>query len=144
MGEAAKVTWADCDFEKKEITVRGDLETGTKNWTIRRVPMIPEMTELLLRGKYTQCPVEDLERAFAAPDLLRLKAFGLRFCHWCRDNAVRVWRCSGYNSSGDLCAGTSDMLFSWFSSCNKHTNNLRIPVREQLASQKRLKRIVAA
>ncbi len=47
--EAAQITWADCDFEKKEITVRGDPETGTKNWTIRRVPMIPDMVELLER-----------------------------------------------------------------------------------------------
>jgi len=47
--EAANITWADCDFEKKEIVVRGDPETGTKNWTIRRVPMIPDMIELLKR-----------------------------------------------------------------------------------------------
>jgi len=47
--EAANITWADCDFEKKEIVVRGDPETGTKNWTIRRVPMIPDMIELLQR-----------------------------------------------------------------------------------------------
>ena len=45
--EAANITWADCDFDKKEIVVRGDPETGTKNWTIRRVPMIPDMIELL-------------------------------------------------------------------------------------------------
>jgi integrase len=47
--EAANVTWADCDLEKKEILVRGDPETGTKNWTIRRVPMIPDMLALLQR-----------------------------------------------------------------------------------------------
>ncbi len=47
--EAANITWSDCDFEKKEIVVRGDSETGTKNWSIRRVPMIPEMLELLQR-----------------------------------------------------------------------------------------------
>ena len=47
--EAANVTWADCDFEKKEIIVRGDPETGTKNWSIRRVPMIPDMLGLLER-----------------------------------------------------------------------------------------------
>jgi len=46
-GEAANVTWSDCDFEKGEIIVRGDPETGTKNWSIRRVPMIPDMLELL-------------------------------------------------------------------------------------------------
>ena len=48
-GEAANITWADCDFEKKEIIVRGDPVTGTKNWSIRRVPMIPEMFKLLER-----------------------------------------------------------------------------------------------
>jgi integrase len=47
--EAANITWADCDFDKKEIVVRGDPETGTKNWSIRRVPMIPDMIELLTR-----------------------------------------------------------------------------------------------
>jgi integrase len=46
-GEAATVTWADCDMTKGELIVRGDPETGTKNWTIRRVPMIPAMRELL-------------------------------------------------------------------------------------------------
>jgi integrase len=45
--EAANITWADCDFEKNEIIVRGDALTGTKNWTIRRVPMIPDMRQLL-------------------------------------------------------------------------------------------------
>ncbi len=48
-GEAGNVTWADCDFEKGEIVVRGDAVTGTKNWSIRRVPMIPDMLELLQR-----------------------------------------------------------------------------------------------
>jgi len=47
--EAARVTWVDCDFNKGEIIVRGDPETGTKNWSIRRVPMIPEMRQLLER-----------------------------------------------------------------------------------------------
>ena len=49
ISEARNVTWADCDFEKGEIVVRGDLETGTKNWSIRRVPMIPEMKAMLER-----------------------------------------------------------------------------------------------
>src|SRR5208282_3758983 len=47
--EAANVTWGDCDFDKKEIIVRGDPKTGTKNWTIRRVPMIADMVGLLGR-----------------------------------------------------------------------------------------------
>jgi integrase len=45
--EAANITWGDCDMEKGEILVRGDHETGTKNWSVRRVPMIPEMRALL-------------------------------------------------------------------------------------------------
>jgi integrase len=48
-GEAATIIWSDCDFERGEILVRGDPETGTKNWTIRRVPMIPDMQGLLGR-----------------------------------------------------------------------------------------------
>ena len=48
-GEAARVHGKDCDFEKREITVLGDPATGTKNWEIRRVPMIPDMQRLLER-----------------------------------------------------------------------------------------------
>jgi integrase len=48
-GEAARIRGRDCDFEKSEITVLGDPATGTKNWEIRRVPMIPDMLRLLQR-----------------------------------------------------------------------------------------------
>jgi hypothetical protein len=44
------VTWADCDFGKMQITVRGDPETGLKNrdpGEFRIVPMIPAMQNLL-------------------------------------------------------------------------------------------------
>lgn len=60
--EAANITWADCDFQKKEIIVRGDPETGTKNWTVHRVPMIPDMIEMLqkLRGERSAEPESNL------------------------------------------------------------------------------------
>ena len=48
-GEANKITWADCDFEKGAIRVAGDAITGTKNWLVRHVPMIEEMKTLLER-----------------------------------------------------------------------------------------------
>lgn len=48
-GEAAAITWGDCDFERDEILVRGDAVTGPENWTVRRVPMIPDMRQLLER-----------------------------------------------------------------------------------------------
>jgi integrase len=50
-GEAARVYGRDCDFEKGEITALGDPATGTKNWEIRRIPMIPDMRRLLERLK---------------------------------------------------------------------------------------------
>ena len=49
ISEAKHITWGDCDFDKGEILVRGDAETGTKNWSVRRVPMIAEMVKLLQR-----------------------------------------------------------------------------------------------
>ena len=54
LGEAGNVTWADCDFKKEEIVVRGDSEEGTKNSEIRRVPMIAEMRQLLERLRETR------------------------------------------------------------------------------------------
>jgi hypothetical protein len=55
------VTWADCDFDRGEIVVRGNPETGTKNSEIRRVPMIPDMRRLLerLQQKRGQARPED-------------------------------------------------------------------------------------
>lgn len=48
-GEASGIEWRDLDFGAGETVVRGDAETGTKNWTVRRVPMIPEARALLER-----------------------------------------------------------------------------------------------
>jgi integrase len=61
-GEAAGITWGDCNFDKGEIVVRGDIETGTKNWTIRRVPMIPEMRQLLERLRQDRPDEADTEK----------------------------------------------------------------------------------
>jgi integrase len=48
--EAKFITWADCDFAKRTITVRGEPQTGTKGeGDPRTVPMIPEMEKLLKR-----------------------------------------------------------------------------------------------
>src|SRR5437764_7945206 len=48
-GEANALEWRDVDFETGEIVVRGDVETGTKNWELRRVPLIPDARALLER-----------------------------------------------------------------------------------------------
>jgi integrase len=52
--EAAHVTWADCDFDRGEIIVRGNPKTGTKNSEPRRVPMIPDCKQLLERLRSKQ------------------------------------------------------------------------------------------
>src|SRR6266567_1956937 len=47
--EANALEWRDVDFEAGEIVVRGDPETGTKNWELRRVPLIPDAHTLFGR-----------------------------------------------------------------------------------------------
>lgn len=61
LSEAKNIHWVDCDFERGEILVRGDPETGTKNWSVRTVPMIPEMRALLerIRTEHGDAPTRD-------------------------------------------------------------------------------------
>jgi integrase len=49
--EAPWVTWGDVDWQRQEIIVRGNPETGTKNSEVRRIPMIRDMEALLTRLK---------------------------------------------------------------------------------------------
>ena len=49
VSEAREVAWRDVDFEAGEIVVRGDAKTGTKNWELRRVPLIPDARALFER-----------------------------------------------------------------------------------------------
>jgi integrase len=48
-GEANALEWRDVDFDAGEIVVRSDAETGTKNWELRRVPLIPDARALFQR-----------------------------------------------------------------------------------------------
>jgi integrase len=47
IGEAKHVTWADADFARRQLHVRGDPETATKNGETRFVPMIPDLERML-------------------------------------------------------------------------------------------------
>jgi integrase len=47
--EANALEWRDIDFEAGEMVVRGNAETGTKNWELRRVPLIPDARALFKR-----------------------------------------------------------------------------------------------
>lgn len=52
--EAKWVQWEDVDWKRKEIIVRGDPETLTKNGEIRRIPIIADLEKLLLKMKGVQ------------------------------------------------------------------------------------------
>lgn len=47
IGEAGFVTWADVNFSRRELHVRGDPETATKNGETRHIPMIDQLDEML-------------------------------------------------------------------------------------------------
>ena len=79
--EAKFITWGDVDFHRAEITVRGHPETGTKNDEIRRVPMIPELRELLeslRRSRPTEKPSSPVLRVFEAEKSMRRAAANFR------------------------------------------------------------------
>jgi integrase len=77
--EAARVYGCDCDFANGKITIKGDPETGTKNWEIRNVPMIPDMRRLLERIRS-----EKEER-----DWLSNRVIGVQECQKAIDSACK-------------------------------------------------------
>jgi integrase len=60
IGEAREVEWRDIDFDAGEVVVRGDATTGTKNWELRRVPLIPDAHALFERMR-SERPGEPLD-----------------------------------------------------------------------------------
>jgi len=63
-GEAAKIEWRDIDFEDRRLTVRGDPITGTKNWKIRYVPLIPEALTLFKRMQEERVEEGGMDKVF--------------------------------------------------------------------------------
>ena len=119
--EAKYVVWADCDFEKCTITVRGEPETGTKGvGDPRTVPMIPEMEQLLKRlraqrpGDTTEFPVmrvhecqKAMDRAARIVGMERITHHDLRhlFATRCIESGVdipTVSRWLGHKDGGAL------------------------------------------
>jgi integrase len=76
--EASRIVWGDLDFSAGEIIVRGDPEEGTKNGTIRRVPMIPSARALFERMR--------AERPDEAKDA---SVFQVGHCKKSMDNAMK-------------------------------------------------------
>ena len=77
-GEANQIAWRDVDFDAGEIVVRGDPETATKNWTVRRVPLIPDARALFERMRSDR-PGEPLDA----------KVFGVGECQKALDRACK-------------------------------------------------------
>jgi len=77
--EASRIYGRDCSFLKSEIVIRGDPITGTKNWEIRRVPMIPEMQKLLERMK-----TERGEKEFLDNPVLKVRKFNRSLKNCCK------------------------------------------------------------
>jgi len=121
--EAQWVKWEDIDWKRMEIIVRGHPETGTKNWEIRRVPIIPDMEELLKRmqaekqgqvsGKLleiVECPIS-LEKACSDIGIAKLRHHDLRhlFATRCIESGVdipTVSRWLGHKDGGALAMKT--------------------------------------
>jgi len=79
LSEAAKIYGRDCSFLKNEIIIRGDPITGTKNWEMRRVPMIPEMRKLLERLQ-----AERGEKEFLDNPVLKVRKFNRSLKNACK------------------------------------------------------------
>ena len=77
-GEANALEWRDVDFGAAEIVVRGDANTGTKNWELRRVPLIPDARALFQRMR-SQRGAEPLDA----------KVFLVRECQKALDRACK-------------------------------------------------------
>jgi integrase len=77
-GEANTLELRDLDLEASEIVVRGDAETGTKNWELRRVPLIPDARALFQRM-----------RSERAAEPLDAKVFAVRECQKALDRACK-------------------------------------------------------
>jgi integrase len=77
-GEASEIEFRDLDFDAGELVVRGDAATGTKNWEVRRVPLIPDARTLFSRM-----------RSERADEPLDAKVFRVRECQKALDRACK-------------------------------------------------------
>jgi integrase len=78
ISEAREIEWHDVNFDGTEMVVRGDAATGTKNWEMRRVPLIPEARALFQRMR--------MERA---GEPLNAKVFRVGECQKSLDRACK-------------------------------------------------------
>lgn len=76
--DAKQMEWRDLDFEKGEIVIRGDPETGTKNWGVYRVPMIPHARALFGRMRSARRRESESAKVFKVGEAQRAIDRGCR------------------------------------------------------------------
>jgi integrase len=151
--EAARVFGCDCDFTTGKITIKGDPETGTKNWEIRIIPMIPDMRRLLERNRSENTEKEwlnnpvigvqecqhSIDTACAKLEIARFTHHDLRhlFATRCIESGVdipTVSRWLGHKDGGALAMKTYGHLR------DQHSTNMALKVTyadaEEIASSK--------
>ncbi|MDQ6808331.1 MAG: site-specific integrase [Verrucomicrobiota bacterium] len=124
IGEAKFVNWADANFDRRQLHVRGDPVTATKNGETRYVPMIPELEQMLkeLRsGRADEPPTAIVMRVFECQNSMthaaakigmkRITHHDLRhlFATICIESGVdvpTVSRWLGHKDGGALCMKT--------------------------------------
>jgi integrase len=124
IGEARYVTWADANFARHQLYVRGDPITATKNGETRYVPMIPELEQMLgvLRKERPGEPLNStvmrvfecqnsMTHAAAKIGMKRITHHDLRhlFATICIESGVdipTVSRWLGHKDGGALCMKT--------------------------------------
>ncbi len=124
IGEARYVTWADANFDRRQLHVRGDPITATKNGETRYAPMIPELEQMLreLRKERSDEPTSatimrvfecqnSMTHAAAKIGIKRITHHDLRhlFATICIESGVdipTVSRWLGHKDGGALCMKT--------------------------------------
>jgi len=124
IGEATFVSWRDVDFQRKQILVRGNPETATKNDEIRFVPFIPQLETMLIEMRERRadepptCYVMrvkecqgSMDRAAKLTGMSRITHHDLRhlFATTCIENGVDIPTVSkwlGHKDGGALCMKT--------------------------------------
>ena len=124
IGEAKFVTWADVNFARRHLHVRGDPVTATKNGETRFVPMITELEQMLMelrKGRSTEPPSATVMRVFECQNSMthaaakigmkRITHHDLRhlFATICIESGVdipTVSRWLGHKDGGALCMKT--------------------------------------
>jgi integrase len=124
IGEARYVTWADANLQRRQLHVRGDPVTATKNGETRFVPMIPELEQMLreLRQERAHEPAtatimrvfecqNSMTHAAAKVGMKRITHHDLRhlFATICIESGVdipTVSRWLGHKDGGALCMKT--------------------------------------